>query len=163
VGQRGKHGKIRAHYFEIEDGSRGNASDCSACTHFLQDFENALLGVAPPEPGIDGGASADFAANDGLNEMNVEELMSRAAARDGAVAGGLAVDVIERLIRAEYGWDLSFPCDQTAAAAAAAAAGFSSKCLLLHQQTQTIHQQGQGVDNHTHLDVASESPGCLIG
>lgn len=64
---------------------------------------------------MDGGASADFAANDGLNEMDAEELMSRAAARSGTAAGGLPADAIERLICAEYGKDLFLdPSDPTA-------------------------------------------------
>jgi hypothetical protein len=130
-----------------------------------------LLGVAPPEPGIDGGASADFAANEGLNEMNVEQLMSRAAARDSAAADGLAVDVIGRLICADYGWDISFPCDQTPCQLRQQQLLLlllllprdSPQCSLLQQQMKINPQWDLRVENCTRLDVASDSPGCLIG
>mmetsp|Transcript_33440 Transcript_33440/g.85741 ORF Transcript_33440/g.85741 Transcript_33440/m.85741 type:complete len:227 (+) Transcript_33440:312-992(+) len=62
-----------------------------------QDFENAMLGRDPPEPGVLGGASHEFGRDEGLNEMGAAELQERAVARANDEEGldGEAVALVQ--------------------------------------------------------------------
>ena len=73
------------------------------CTSSLQDFEYAVLGLSPPEPGVDGGTAVAFEHDEGLNELDASELFERAAAHEGAGGSGLGAEAVALVPRATYG------------------------------------------------------------